>query len=80
MTTRAALGVWTPTYGRMDSVGRALCDHWIAAKKVAESSPFFRRSASWLDLPRHHLTIGGRLMRYASGSASVPNPNRVPRS
>lgn len=28
----------------------------------------------------HHLTTGGKLMRYASGSASVPNPKRVPRS
>ena len=28
----------------------------------------------------YHLTSGGRLMRYASGSASVPNPNCVPRS
>lgn len=28
----------------------------------------------------HHLTIGGKLIKYASGSASVANPNRVPRS
>src|SRR5690349_14213602 len=28
----------------------------------------------------HHFTTGGRLIRYASGSASVLKPKRVPRS
>src|SRR5580658_11363956 len=28
----------------------------------------------------HHFTTGGRLIRYASGSASVAKPKRVPRS
>ena len=79
-TTKTALGLWTPANDTVETVGRALCEHWVAAKKAAADSPFFRRSANWLDLTRHHLTIGGKLIRYASGSASVPNPNRVPRS
>jgi hypothetical protein len=67
------------------AIGAALCAHWAAAKAVAKDQ-FWLKPSSWLDPPpRHHLThhqrtTGGRLMRYASGSASVPNPNRVPRS
>jgi hypothetical protein len=29
--------------------------HWAEAKKVAASSPFFRRSANWLEVSRHTL-------------------------
>jgi len=80
VTTRAAVGLWSPPNETVPGIGSALRAHWAAAKKVAQSSPFFRRSANWLDVSHHHLTMGGKLIRYASGSASVPNPNRVPRS
>jgi hypothetical protein len=80
MTTRTAtVGLWTPTTETVEQIGNVLCAHWATATAAAKS-PFWRKPASWLDPPRHHLTTGGRLMRYASGSASVPNPNRVPRS
>lgn len=79
MTTRTAVGLWTPTDETVEAIGNVICAHWLKAKAAARNQ-FWCNPASWLDPPRHHLTTGGKLMRYASGSASVPNPNRVPRS
>jgi hypothetical protein len=80
----AEVGLWTPTNETVTAIGAALCAHWAAAQAVAKNQ-FWLKPSSWLDPPQnrlahYHLTIGGKLMRYASGSASVPNPNRVPRS
>ena len=83
--------LWVPTGEAAAAIGAALCAHWAAAKAVAANNPFWVKPSSWLErsarqlapLPLaspHHLTMGGKLMRYASGSASVPNPKRVPRS
>ena len=74
----AEVGLWSPGNERVSAIGATLREHWMAAKAVARSQ-FWVKPASWHD-PRYHLTIGGRLMRYASGSASVPKPNLVPRS
>jgi hypothetical protein len=79
MTTRTNVGLWAPTNETVAAIGSAVCAHWAAAKAVARNQ-FWPKASNWLDVPRHHLTMGGKLMRYASGSASVPNPNRVPRS
>ncbi len=85
MITRAAeAGLWPPPNETVTAIGAALCAHWAAARAAAHNQ-FWLKPASWLDsfghpLSHYHLTIGGKLMRYASGSASVPNPNRVPRS
>ena len=78
-------GLWVPTAEAAAAFGAALAAHWAAAKAVAARNPFILKAPNWLErsaqhLTHHHLTIGGRLIRYASGSASVPNPNRVPRS
>jgi hypothetical protein len=82
-------GLWVPPAEAAAAIGAALCAHWAAAKAVAAKNPFWSKTnawpSSWLErsanpLSAYHLTIGGKLMRYASGSASVPNPNRVPRS
>ena len=73
-------GLWVPTAEAAAAFGAALAAHWAAAKAVAARNPFILTPPSWLERPAHHLTMGGRLMRYASGSASVPKPNRVPRS
>jgi hypothetical protein len=78
-------GLWVPTAEAAAAIGATLCAHWAAAKAAAAANPFWVKPSSWLErsaqhLGAHHLTIGGRLMRYASGSASVPNPKRVPRS
>ena len=73
-------GLWVPTAEAAAAFGAALAAHWAAAKVVASRNPFILKTPNWLERSAHHLTIGGRLMRYASGSASVPNPNRVPRS
>ena len=58
MTTRAEVGLWSPGNENVQGIGGALRAHWTAAKKVAGSSPFFRRSASWLEAYRSHLTAG----------------------
>jgi len=71
VTTRTATGLWAPPdqmdqYQRVQRIGSALRAHWVAAKQVAASSPFFRRSANWLDASRqeyHHFTMGGRLIK-----------------
>lgn len=75
MVKKATFRRWSPSNETIEAMGTALCSHWLASHAIAHS-PFWPRPLSWL----HHLTSGGRLMRYASGSASVPNPNLVPRS
>ncbi len=87
--------LWVPTSEAAAAIGAALCAHWAAAKAVAANNPFWVKPSSWLErsarqlapaplashpLTPHHFTMGGKLMRYASGSASVPKPKRVPRS
>jgi hypothetical protein len=52
------VGLWSPGSEGVQGIGGALRAHWTAAKKVAESSPFFRRSGSWLEAYRSHLTAG----------------------
>ena len=56
MTTRAEVGFWTPTNETAQSIAAALKAHWAEAKKVAATSPFFKRSANWLEVSRHTLT------------------------
>lgn len=56
MTTRADVGFWTPTNDTAQAITAALRAHWAEAKKVALTSPFFRRSANWLEMSRHTLT------------------------
>jgi hypothetical protein len=55
VTTRAEVGFWTPTNDTAQAISAALKAHWAEAKKVAASSPFFRRSANWLEVSRHTL-------------------------
>jgi hypothetical protein len=55
VTTRAEAGFWTPTNETMQSIAAAMKAHWAEAKKVAATSPFFRRSANWLEVSRHTL-------------------------
>ncbi len=55
MTTRAEVGSWTSTNDPAQSIASALKAHWAEAKKVATVSPFFRRSANWLEVSRHTL-------------------------
>jgi hypothetical protein len=70
------LGLWSPNHETAQGIGEVLGAHWVAAKKAAASSPFFRRSANWLEVSRQHLTLGGGLVRYASGYAATLNPVR----
>ena len=83
--------LWVPPAEAAAAIGAALCAHWAAAKAAAANNPFWVKPSSWLERSArqltsvplaspHHFTMGGKLMRYASGSASVPNPKRVPRS
>jgi hypothetical protein len=55
VTTRAATGLWTPTNEGAQGIATALRAHWAEATKVAATSPFFRRSANWLEVSRHRL-------------------------
>jgi hypothetical protein len=43
--------------------------HWAEAKKVAATSPFFRRSANWLEMSRHTLT---RATSHAAPAIAAP--------
>ena len=79
MAINASVRVWTPSSETVEAIAEVLCSHWAAAKAAARS-PFWSKPGNWLEWPRHHLTTGGKLIRYASGSASVPKPNRVPLS
>jgi hypothetical protein len=72
----------------LDSIAASLSEHWRAAANSRPAKLFGTSSRSWLKVAMsmnvtpggHHFTTGGRLIRYASGSASVAKPNRVPRS
>jgi hypothetical protein len=55
VTTRAEAGFWTPTNDTAQAISAALKAHWAEAKKVAATSPFFKRSANWLETSRHQL-------------------------
>jgi len=55
VTTRAAPGLWAPPDEAAQSIAGALWAHWAEARKVAATSPFFRRSANWLEVSRHRL-------------------------
>jgi hypothetical protein len=56
VTTRVHAGFWTPTNDTAQSIAAALKAHWAEGKKVAATSPFFKRSANWLEMSRHTLT------------------------
>ena len=56
MTTRADAGFWTPTNDTAQAIAAALKAHWAEAKQAASTSPFFKRSANWLEMSRHTLT------------------------
>ncbi len=76
MTTRAEVGLWTPTNEATQGIASALRAHWAEAKKVAATSPFFRRSANWLEVSRRHLTVAAwtpvpQLARAMSQAAPV---------
>jgi hypothetical protein len=69
LSRTAHAGLWTPPNETVAAIGATLCAHWAAAK-AATKSPFWRKTPSWLDLPRpqtqkarYHFTMGGRLMR-----------------
>ena len=53
MTTRAEAGFWTPTDDTAQAIAAALKAHWAEAKKAAATSPFFKRSANWLEVSHH---------------------------
>lgn len=55
VTTRAATGFWTPTNDAAQAIAGSLRAHWAEARKVAATSPFFRRSANWLEVSRHRI-------------------------
>jgi hypothetical protein len=78
MTRKTTLRLWQPPGETLEAIAEVLMSHWQAAKAHPERL-FWPGPASWLG-GSHHFTSGGRLMRYASGSASVLNPNFVPRS
>ena len=65
METRNTGALWLPPTERIEAIADVLHSHW---------------SRRWRSELRYHLTNGGRLIRYASGSASVLKPNFVPRS
>ena len=69
MTTRAEAGFWTPTNDTAQAITDALQAHWAEAKKVAATSPFFRRSANWLEMSRHTLT---RATSHAAPAIAAP--------
>lgn len=69
MTTRAVTGLWTPTNETAQGIASALRAHWAEAKKVAATSPFFRRSANWLDVSRSRLRAAAQPVRATSHAA-----------
>jgi hypothetical protein len=69
VTTRAEAGFWTPTNDTAQAITAALKAHWAEAKKVAATSPFFRRSANWLEMSRHTLT---RATSHAAPAIAAP--------
>jgi hypothetical protein len=78
MTTRLTWPLWRPPDEALESVAAAIAAHWNAAKAYREHL-FWPAAESWLR-SAYHFTNGGKLIKYASGSASVLNPNFVPRS
>ena len=70
MTTRAASGFWTPTNDTAQSIAAALKAHWAEAKQAAAVSPFFKRSANWLEMSRHTLT---RATSHAAPAIAAPS-------
>jgi hypothetical protein len=70
VTTRAEAGFWTPTNDTVQAIAAAMKAHWADAKKVAASSPFFRRSANWLEVSRHTLA---RATSQAAPARAVTN-------
>lgn len=84
MTTKTHLRLWQPPGETLEAIGSVLRTHWAAAKSLQPGGQFWARPANWLCQQAtrldHQLTSGGKLIRYASGSASVLNPNFVPRS
>lgn len=81
---------WGPTAESLsetlETLTSVLSAHWAAAKshpdRVFWPTPaeWLRRQATRLADGAYHLTNGGKLIKYASGSASVLKPNLVPRS
>jgi hypothetical protein len=70
VTTRADAGFWTPTDDTAQSIAAALKAHWAEAKKVAATSPFFKRSAAnWLEMSRHTLA---RATSHAAPAIAAP--------
>ena len=70
MTTRADAGYWTPTNDTAQAITAALKAHWAEAKQAAATSPFFKRSANWLEMSRHTLT---RATSHAAPAIAAPS-------
>jgi hypothetical protein len=82
--------LWRPGEEALGTISDVLTQHWRAAARLRPHE-LFSSAVPWLrsgagpaalpvPVPAHHAASGGRLMRYASGSASVAKPNLVPRS
>jgi hypothetical protein len=78
--------LWQPPNEAIETLTGVLRSHWAAAKSQ-QAQLFWPKPANWLRqqatrlvASSYHLTSGGKLIKYASGSASVLNPNFVPRS
>jgi hypothetical protein len=82
--------LWRPGEEALGAISDVLSQHWRAAARMrphelfSSAVPWLRSSpepaAVPVPVPVHQAASGGRLMRYASGSASVAKPNLVPRS
>ena len=81
--------LWRPGEEAFGAISDVLTQHWRAAAGLRPHE-LFSSAVPWLrsgeavparlPVPGHQAASGGRLMRYASGSASVAKPNLVPRS
>jgi len=78
LTNRGSGRLRRPPAETLEALASVMGAHWRAAAKSRAARLFWTASGSWLH--GHHFTTGGRLIRYASGSASVLKPKRVPRS
>lgn len=67
LSRTAQVAYWTPPNETVAAIGATLCAHWAAAKAAAQS-PFWRKSPSWLDLPRHHTLTRITTSRWVAGS------------
>jgi len=82
--------LWRPGEDALGAISDVMSQHWRAAARMrphelfSSAVPWLRSSPgpvpAVIPVPVHHAASGGRLMRYASGSASVAKPNLVPRS